>query len=792
MTTTLAQAILDDRGRLLRLGTVVGRGGEGTVYEIVGQPNALAKIYNRPMSGERSAKISAMTSAATSELFDLCAWPKSLLSRRGTPIGLVMPRFDGRKELHVLHGPKSRKSAFPHVGFDFLVLVALNLAKSVAKLHDAGIVIGDVNERGFLASADGTVRVIDCDSFQVNLAGRTFPCDVGVPDYTPPELQGGSLTQMVRTIQHDCFGLAVLIFKLLFMGRHPFAGVYADGTKELHDAIAESRYAYSSNVARTRMKPPPKMLSVSEGAGQAVEALFEAAFSPLALPTSARIVHRPDASQWATALSRLKSQFADCKFNRAHTYVTTLSTCPWCEIEQRFGVDFFNFIPAKGCEADAIDVEAVWAALSSLQIPQPPTLLPEAFVRPVAVTPPGELTLLRSRLVSLESESKRAYDNAARLKSAHNAKKAAYERLRIDLSLASERVQDLTEWLSRLQGREGPLSFVLKIMLYAVGVIILGASVALTSSGLLLMAAFTLAMPRSIDALVTRFRTWQSVRVAGMLDAARINFIQEDAAIRALVEASAMSVRQADDEAGRAAVISSSFEAAVSNAKAALDSERNRLIAARSKHLEQADARVKSSKSSLVKLSSETADLRKDHEDRMRRLMPFRDHLATMTRDRDKSLRDLRNADKAGQLHQHLDLHYVRAASIQGITPALKSSLASFNIETAADVSEAAVSDVPGFGKVRTRRMLDWKNEVARKFVYKPAADLNPAAVAMIEAKFASGRFRIAKEFTAAHSELERRIRQHNEITARVKAVADEAVRALAQARAEFKSVSQV
>ena len=87
----------------------------------------------------------------------------------------LMPRFDGRKELHVLLGPKSRKQQFPGASFAFLVHVALNIARAVAQLHEHDVCVGDMNDRGILVGADGTVRFIDCDSFQVAIGSRLFP-----------------------------------------------------------------------------------------------------------------------------------------------------------------------------------------------------------------------------------------------------------------------------------------------------------------------------------------------------------------------------------------------------------------------------------------------------------------------------------------------------------------------------------------------------------------------------------------------------------------------------------------
>jgi DNA-binding helix-hairpin-helix protein with protein kinase domain len=43
--------------RLVTKGALVGRGGEGDVYEIPDQPELVAKAYHKPPSPERIAKL---------------------------------------------------------------------------------------------------------------------------------------------------------------------------------------------------------------------------------------------------------------------------------------------------------------------------------------------------------------------------------------------------------------------------------------------------------------------------------------------------------------------------------------------------------------------------------------------------------------------------------------------------------------------------------------------------------------------------------------------------------------
>ncbi|MEZ4618073.1 MAG: hypothetical protein R2867_21530 [Caldilineaceae bacterium] len=73
--------------------------------------------------------------------------------------------------------------------------------------------------------ANALVTLVDTDSFQIVDEQEAYHhCPVGVPEYTPPELQALPLATTVREPHHDAFGLSVLIFQLLMEGYHPFTG----------------------------------------------------------------------------------------------------------------------------------------------------------------------------------------------------------------------------------------------------------------------------------------------------------------------------------------------------------------------------------------------------------------------------------------------------------------------------------------------------------------------------------------------------------------------------------------
>ena len=238
--------MLDASGGVIRVGKLIGQGGEGAVYEVVAAANSVAKIYHNAISPNRARKIQVMASLYSEVIARVAAWPTSLLTTKAgrQPIGLLMPRSVGRKDIHKLYSPKSRRSDFVRVDLRFLIRVAANTARAFGAVHQLGCVIGDVNHGSVLVGQDATVQLIDCDSFQVRSGGDVFGCEVGVETFTPPELQGINLNGVVRTQNHDAFGLAILTFLLLFMGRHPFAGRYlGSGDMPIAQAIREGRFA---------------------------------------------------------------------------------------------------------------------------------------------------------------------------------------------------------------------------------------------------------------------------------------------------------------------------------------------------------------------------------------------------------------------------------------------------------------------------------------------------------------------------------------------------------------------
>ena len=355
------------------LGKELGRGGEGAVYPVTGAPDLVAKIYLKPPTPAKADKLRAMSRSTTPALLRVAAWPVDLLTdESGHVRGFLMPKVSAREDVHELYSPKSRRSAFPTADFRFLVRVAANIARAFAQVHAQGNVIGDVNHGNALVGRDGTVVLIDCDSFQVRDSGRTFTCDVGVPLFTAPELAGQGFRGLRRSPDHDSFGLAVLIFHLLFQGRHPFAGQHSEGDMPIERAIAESRFVYGARAAELGMTAPPGTLALGTF-GAPIAQLFEQAFAP---PGTGR---RPSATEWIGVLQALEKELAPCAAAPAHVHPRG-GECCWCGLEQRSGVRLFGRQLVESTSAALAKLARLWDAVSA--VPPPPS---GALLRPVTL-----------------------------------------------------------------------------------------------------------------------------------------------------------------------------------------------------------------------------------------------------------------------------------------------------------------------------------------------------------------------------------------------------------------------
>lgn len=323
-----------DGVRLYTIGNEIGKGGEGHVFEVCESPAILLKIYTEELASDKMDKLRYMTTMRQPAIYRFAAWPLDLAIHNGRVEGFVMNKLMGYVPLHMLFNPMDRKKLFPDKGYNFLIHVARNLATAFHSLHVEGLIIGDVNEGNILVNPQGMVAFIDCDSFQIKNKDHYYFCEVGVPRYTPPELLSAkSFSQVVRTVNTDAFSLAILLFQILFLGRHPFAG--RNNSAEDFDeerAIREQEFAYSLKKQYKRLLPPLNSFDIAD-LSDGLITLFHRAFE--------NQDQRPSPKEWMVALDIFSKDIITCGKTKIHTYPRTMENCPWCDFQAKKGIVYF-------------------------------------------------------------------------------------------------------------------------------------------------------------------------------------------------------------------------------------------------------------------------------------------------------------------------------------------------------------------------------------------------------------------------------------------------------------------
>jgi DNA-binding helix-hairpin-helix protein with protein kinase domain len=367
-------AYVTDQAATVALRSAFARGRVGDLYEIIGEKDYVAKIYHKPLSDRAERKLRELIAFAPRELLDVAAWPLTALRPEpGQPVrGVVMRRISGMHSLFDLDSPSQRRLKFPRADWRFLVQAARKCAALVDAVHQTGIVLGDVQPGRFLFNQQGGLQLIDCDSCQITVGDEAFHCLSVSPQYRAPELQNVAVDAFPQTPNHDAFGLAVVIYRLLMMGRHPFLGYQGTDRMLTSRAIEEYRFVLGSTASSLLMAPPPYNLQLSDLTPR-VAGYFQQAFSR----GSQREGARPTPAKWVEALTEMERQLRVCAADPGHTHLSS-SPCPWCRIEQEGGPIYFGSVTTAAMESRPlpVDVKTYSARLDAIATPE--KLLAEA------------------------------------------------------------------------------------------------------------------------------------------------------------------------------------------------------------------------------------------------------------------------------------------------------------------------------------------------------------------------------------------------------------------------------
>ena len=322
-----------------KLGTLLNKGGAaGKIYACVNHPDLVAKIFHdRNKSKTNRQKLEAMlqnrpnipTLYKGGKAYVQIAWPEAVLEdEEGFCCGYLMPfiNTDDAVSLDHLMQKAVRQKQGLSEKYEDRLIAAYNMTAMVAALHKCGHYIVDLKPANVSVYKDNmAVAVYDCDGFSIRGIDTRYPAEYVSEEYIYPEGMKKSPEEMGE--DQDNFALAVIIFKLLNNGIHPFAGTPRqkdDAMLDIQTRIEQYHYPYGL-WPDTYQAPHP--YSMHDYFAPETLKLFDRAF--------VKNEKRPTAKEWYVHLGHLLRSLKHCKKDHNHVYFTAKG-CGLCAVEEKF------------------------------------------------------------------------------------------------------------------------------------------------------------------------------------------------------------------------------------------------------------------------------------------------------------------------------------------------------------------------------------------------------------------------------------------------------------------------
>ena len=320
------------------------QGGEGEIYNVIGQPQIVAKLYKpgKITSDHERKLITMMSSPPSANVMTQIAWPQDVLYKQSVFVGFIMQKFKLNEDLNVIYEYGSA-AKYPDMPWGNKINIAKNICVVVDEVHNSGHTIGDFNPRNInVDPSNGLIVFVDTDSYHITEGNQIYRCNVGLPEYLASEIQkklskGVSLSSCslpTFTQETDRFALAIHIFQLLMNGVHPFACAVLPSQSSVAfpqptDNILNGQCAFLQNVPGITIPSYAPSIDILP---KYMKDLFKRAFidgytDPLA---------RPSAEEWYNALDKLQRSIKKCSTVSFHEYESSLMACPWCATNAKF------------------------------------------------------------------------------------------------------------------------------------------------------------------------------------------------------------------------------------------------------------------------------------------------------------------------------------------------------------------------------------------------------------------------------------------------------------------------
>lgn len=230
----------------VKLTHVLKSGGEGTVF--LTDTQWVCKIYKKSkLTVQKKNKIDLILQRNI-DIPGVCL-PKDIVTYKGVFVGYLMEKAEGKTMKTCMFTKDHLRTNFPYWNRKHLVTLAITILEKIVKIHNQGILIGDINPLNILIKDERNVFFVDTDSYQIG----QYPCPVGFPDFVAPEIQGVDCKTFLRTPEHEAFAVAVLIFMILLPGKHPYSQL---GGGRPSENIKKMDFSYPLGSKSNRRTPP--------------------------------------------------------------------------------------------------------------------------------------------------------------------------------------------------------------------------------------------------------------------------------------------------------------------------------------------------------------------------------------------------------------------------------------------------------------------------------------------------------------------------------------------------------
>ena len=312
-------------GSRYRLGSEIGRGGQGAVFAVEGERMAVKLLRSRSFQARERLR-DRLAMVGRLPLDDL-AIARPLEPLRGPHVGYVMELLTGMTPLRsLLHPPRGiegiREWYFAGGGLRRRLRLLARVAEVLSDLHGRGLVYVDLSPYNVFVSESSDayeIRLIDTD----NLCTATSPTRLlHTPGYGAPEIVRGT---GVPSSLGDSHAFAVIAFETLALV-HPLLGdAVRDGEPEMEERAFAGRLPWIDAAGDDSNRS-------SDGIPRDVvlSPRLREDFSQIFGPGLSDPDERPGLARWAEHLHRAADRTVACP-DCSGSYYHNRDACPWCD-----------------------------------------------------------------------------------------------------------------------------------------------------------------------------------------------------------------------------------------------------------------------------------------------------------------------------------------------------------------------------------------------------------------------------------------------------------------------------